>query len=80
MPNRRPGAIGVAVAKFDQANHDREVSALRTHLGSAEFFAAWGAGHVRSLEEAIVEAIFAVDELVRVTHDVNPLDSAGETS
>ncbi len=50
-------AIGAPLPPLDRAAYDRIVDAARAALGDDAFGAAWAAGHVLSLDQAIAEAV-----------------------
>jgi tetratricopeptide (TPR) repeat protein len=52
-------AIGCPLPPVERAEHDRHVSAVRSALQETEFAAAWSAGQVMSLEQALA---FALEE------------------
>jgi len=50
-------AIGAPLPPADRADRDRAVAAIRVRLGEQAFTAAWEAGQVMTLEEAVESAI-----------------------
>jgi tetratricopeptide (TPR) repeat protein len=50
-------AVGAVLAANERADHERAVTAAGEALGAAAFTAAWDAGRLLSLDEAIAEAL-----------------------
>ncbi|MCS7179511.1 MAG: BTAD domain-containing putative transcriptional regulator [Anaerolineae bacterium] len=57
MVERLGQSIGTALTPAEQAEHERGVAAARAALGEAAFGAAWAAGRIMTLEEAIACAL-----------------------
>ncbi|MGB3305466.1 MAG: LuxR C-terminal-related transcriptional regulator [Thermomicrobiales bacterium] len=54
--------IAWSFATQDQRAHDDAVAALRTELGEAIFHRAWAAGRQLTVEDALAEAVSAIEE------------------
>ena len=52
--------VGAPATPNDRAQHERHLEESRTHLGEADFAAAWAAGQGMSLDEAVTEALAAM--------------------
>jgi len=66
-------AINVPVVYFQRAGYERNVAAVRAQHDAATFVAAWAAGRVMTLEQAIAEALNVTSPVSAQSHPFTPI-------